>query len=112
MLTVKQLFQADGLNASEDQIKLVRHVGRKDRSIQQVSDASLQAPCREYQMTGLLSSCKPDPPGRAEAGCITNFFQTPSCGISAIPVLIKSVTVECGSDGEDIFGAFLRPEHA
>ncbi|NBB80283.1 MAG: hypothetical protein GVY36_12715 [Verrucomicrobia bacterium] len=37
MLTVKQLFQADGLNVPEDQIKLVRHVGRKDRSIQQVT---------------------------------------------------------------------------
>ena len=45
-------------------------------------------------------------------GCITNFFQNLSCGISEIPVLIKSVTVKCGSDGEDIFGTFLGPEHA
>lgn len=31
MLTVKQLFRADGLNAAEDQIKLVRHVDHLNR---------------------------------------------------------------------------------
>lgn len=35
--------------------------------------------------------------------CITIFSQNLSCGISAIPVLIKSVVVMCGSDGEDTF---------
>jgi hypothetical protein len=36
MLTVKQLFQADGLDFPEDQIKLVRHVDHRDRSIQRI----------------------------------------------------------------------------
>lgn len=34
MLTVKQLFLADGLDLAEDQIKLVRHVDYFNRSIQ------------------------------------------------------------------------------
>lgn len=37
MLTTKQLFLADGLDAAEDAIKLVRHVGRKARTIQQIA---------------------------------------------------------------------------
>lgn len=36
MLTVKQLFRADGLSFAEDQIKLVRHVDHMDRSIQRI----------------------------------------------------------------------------
>ncbi|NBB78609.1 MAG: hypothetical protein GVY36_04085 [Verrucomicrobia bacterium] len=36
MLTVKQLFQADGLDASEDEIKLVRHVDHLNRSIKRI----------------------------------------------------------------------------
>lgn len=38
MLTTKQLFLADGLDVSEDAIKLVRHVGRRGRSIRQIAD--------------------------------------------------------------------------
>lgn len=38
MLTVKQLFQADGLNITEDQIKLVRHVDHLNRSITRIID--------------------------------------------------------------------------
>lgn len=36
MLTVKQLFLADGLGVPEDQIKLVRHVDHQDLSIRKV----------------------------------------------------------------------------
>lgn len=36
MLTVKQLFIADGLEQGEDQIKLVRHVDHLNRSIQRI----------------------------------------------------------------------------
>lgn len=36
MLTVKQLFQADGLNLPEDEIKLVRHVDHLNRAIRRV----------------------------------------------------------------------------
>lgn len=36
MLTVKQLFQADGLDVPEDEIKLVRHVDHLNRSIRRV----------------------------------------------------------------------------
>lgn len=36
MLTVKQLFQADGLDVPEDEIKLVRHVDHPTRSIEQI----------------------------------------------------------------------------
>lgn len=36
MLTVKQLFTADGLDLAEDQIKLVRHVDHLNRSIQRI----------------------------------------------------------------------------
>lgn len=38
MLTTKQLFLADGLEVPEDAIKLVRHVGRRGRSIRQIVD--------------------------------------------------------------------------
>lgn len=37
MLTIKELFQADGLGVPKHEIKLVRHVGRKDRSVQQIA---------------------------------------------------------------------------
>jgi len=64
MLTVKQLFQADGLNIPEDQIKLVRHVGRKDRSIQQVAaegylelyQAEQSATVRPFDHCGVILS--------------------------------------------------------
>lgn len=36
MLTVKQLFMADGLGIEEDEIKLVRHVDHLNRSIQRI----------------------------------------------------------------------------
>lgn len=36
MLTVKQLFISDGLGVPEEKIKLVRHVGLSNRSIQQI----------------------------------------------------------------------------
>jgi len=36
MLTVKQLFLADGLEVAEDQIKLVKHVDTSKRSIRQM----------------------------------------------------------------------------
>lgn len=36
MLTVKQLFIADGLDLAEDEIKLVRHVDHLNRSIQRI----------------------------------------------------------------------------
>lgn len=38
MLTVKQLFIADGLDLDEDEIKLVRHVDHLNRSIRRVVD--------------------------------------------------------------------------
>lgn len=38
MLTVKQLFQADGLDTAEDQIKLVRHIDHLNRSITRIID--------------------------------------------------------------------------
>ena len=36
MLTVKQLFQADGLDSPDNEIKLVRHVDHLNRSIEQI----------------------------------------------------------------------------
>ena len=38
MLTVKQLFQADGLDTAVDEIKLVRHVDHLNRSITRIID--------------------------------------------------------------------------
>ena len=38
MLTIKKLFQADGLDVAEDQIKLVRHVDHLNRSITRIID--------------------------------------------------------------------------
>jgi hypothetical protein len=37
MLTVKQLFIADGVELEEDNIKLVRHVDHLNRSIQRIT---------------------------------------------------------------------------